>query len=154
MTKKIMLLALIFLCVDSSVIACSCVTSPRRQFRQARMIFVGTVTEIVNDDLLIFQVEKSYKGNAPSNVQLHQDEYPELHRLQTNCSMFFKKGDKYLVFATSKEIRGERLLLTDICDGTSEFTPENEKAKWLENNKYLQNRINRKPKKTSHSAGV
>jgi hypothetical protein len=106
---RLLLIALLLLISEQVVAACSCgEISTRKQFRFANAVFVGEVATIKPGDNLdaarygypyvaIFTVLQSWKGVHRAEFPVYFD--PGL----SGCSVNFKKGGKYLVYANHKE---------------------------------------------------
>lgn len=95
----------------SAIIACQCIiNSHKRDFRKAKNIFIGEVTEVnyqstiqLPEQIKDFQaeivetvslnIEKSWKGKEKTNIKIWSLSFP------SSCGGFqFAKGKKYLVY--------------------------------------------------------
>ena len=124
----------LFVVTPSTSYACSCVNlTPTEQFEKAESVFVGTVKDIKNrhggffptnhpmsySDANVFEVEKSWKGNPPSQLIVYDNGHEE------SCGVDFKVGESYLVYAKI-DTEKKDILLTSFCDGTTEASKATE----------------------------
>lgn len=107
--------------------ACVCggENSPRVRFDQAKIVFSGTVIE-VNDKAVKLEVGKAYKGNVGKEVVLTR------RNPETDCDVFFSKGDKYLVYADEVKLDDKVVFMTHVCAGTKIYAIAKEDIKYLE----------------------
>ncbi|WP_232695906.1 hypothetical protein [Brevibacillus daliensis] len=124
----------LFVVTPSTSYACSCVSlTPTEKFEKADSVFVGTAKDIKNkqgsffpanhpmsdSDANVFVVEKSWKGNPPSQLIVYDNGHEE------SCGVDFKIGNSYLVYAKT-DTEKKDILLTSFCDGTIEASKATE----------------------------
>ena len=127
MRFKIPLLIVSMLMTGSVSYACVCggEDSPRIRFDRAKIVFSGSVIE-VNRKAVKLAVEKTYKGNIEKEIVLTRSD------LETDCDIFFSKGDKYLVYADEVKLDGKVVFMTDVCAGTKRYADAKEDIDYLE----------------------
>jgi hypothetical protein len=115
------------LIIGNVAYACVCggESSPRIRLDQAKIVFSGTVIE-KNAKAVKLEVEKAYKGNVGKEVILTRSD------LETTCSVFFWKGDKYLVYADEVKLDGKVVFMTHVCAGTDRYANAKEDIEYLE----------------------
>ena len=114
--------------VAGDVYGCRCGNRqpPCSQFADADVVFSGLVTKITPDErkyrqTISFNVEKPFKGVSGTVV--------ELVDIRTSCSVDFKEGKKYLVYAYRTEDGKE--LHTHYCTRTTELSEANDDLVYL-----------------------
>lgn len=117
-----------------AVYACECVPerSPRKELKEAAAVFVG---EVVESDvggrrgLFKFRVERFWKGVKA--------EYITISSQREMCSLFFRVGEKWLVYAFGDE------LWTDTCMRTRPLESVSKDLKALGKGKVLKKSVAR-----------
>ena len=127
MRFRIFLLLAFTLTTGSVGYACTCGVedSPKIRFDQAKIVFSGAVIE-VNRNAVKLAVEKTYKGNIEKEIVLTRSEQ------ETDCDIFFSKGDKYLVYADEDNLDGKVVFMTYVCAGTKRYADAKEDIDYLE----------------------
>ena len=117
------------------VYGCSCRERqpPCSQYATADVVFSGLVTKITppNEgdfrETISFNVEKPFKGVSDNVVDITDS--------RTSCSVSFKEGEKYLVYAYRSD---DKKLYTSYCTRTTELSKGNDDLVYL-------NRLSQKP---------
>lgn len=124
--------------VGSSVsYACKCVELPsiEEEFEQSDAVFSGKVIAIKEgkenstgsrSEKILFEVSSTWKGPKESQIIL---EFYE-----SSCSIIFKKGKEYLVYASKNpEFKNKAVLTSQLCDRTVEVSKAKEDLTFLGN---------------------
>ena len=90
--------------------ACFCASPDlSRSIKNAQSIFSAAAVE-VSPETVVFEVEEVWKGRVAEKLTLHRD--------QSSCTIDFKVGEKYLIYARRYKdwVSGEYRLTTSQCD--------------------------------------
>ncbi|WP_059173977.1 hypothetical protein [Bacillus sp. FJAT-27445] len=104
--------------------ACKCddLPSVEQELAESKAVFTGKVIEIKEEkkfssgstiEKVLFEVQETWKGPSDSHVILESS--------QTSCSIIFKKGEEYLVYAKQNpDFKNKTVYTSQLCDRTVE----------------------------------
>lgn len=136
--RNLIFFACIYSFIPISVEACSCFNSDtgvNNRFIYSDVAVEGQVLDVNENGVISFAIMNMFKGNLKrERIEFQTFDFG----VETSCDMFFKKGEKWILFL-EKDSKG--LLRTGYCSGSKQYLDSHSNESFRKNNNQSYERI-------------